>query len=589
MRAVPQSRVTSIDLLFNGFDRLIQSPESVHRLRRFILDLAVRGKLVPQHPNDEPASELLKRIAAEKKRLVKAGEIRKPKAKPALTVKETPFTLPENWKWSQIAEIGVLSPRNNAEDDTLASFVPMAMIATDFRAASNHEVRRWGDIKKGYTQFAEGDIGLAKITPCFQNGKSTVFRNLTGGLGSGTTELHIVRPLLVNPTFIVLFLKCPYFIETGVSKMTGTAGQKRVPAEYFAYSPFPLPPLADQHRIVAKVDELMALCDWLEAARAEREATRDRLATAILARLNAPDPDPETFRSDVAFALNNLTPLTSQPDQIKALRQTILNLAVRGKLVPQDPNDEPASELLKRIVAEKARLTKAGKIRKRKNSELAPPDSLAFGLPGGWAVAEFSDVLTELQTGPFGSALHQSDYVIGGTPVINPASMRDGKIVPVKKMAVGAVTLERLATFKLQAGNIVMGRRGEMGRCAVVTERENGWLCGTGSLILRLPQCIHPEYLAMLIGSPYVREYLGGFAVGATMQNLNQSILLKMSIGLPPLAEQVRIVDEVNRLMDLFDRLAASLATADQTCRRLLAASLHEALKPDGNCEELVD
>ena len=246
MRTVPQTRVTSIDLLFNDFDRLIQSPASVHRLRRFILDLAVRGKLVPQDPNDEPAAELLKRIAAEKVRLVKAGEIRKAKAKPALTVKETPFTLPENWKWSQIAEIGVLSPRNNTEDDTLASFVPMPMIATDYRAASNHEVRRWGDIKKGYTHFAEGDVGLAKITPCFQNGKSTVFRNLTGGLGSGTTELHIVRPLLVNPNFIVLFLKCPYFIETGVPKMTGTAGQKRVPAEYFAHSPFPLPPLGEQ-------------------------------------------------------------------------------------------------------------------------------------------------------------------------------------------------------------------------------------------------------------------------------------------------------------------------------------------------------
>ena len=141
----------------------------------------------------------------------------------------------------------------------------------------------------------------------------------------------------------------------------------------------PLPPLGEQHRIVDKVDELMALCDRLEAARAEREAKRDRLATASLARLNAPDQ--ETFQHDVAFALNNLAPLTTRPDQIKALRQTILNLAVRGTLVPQDPNDEPASELLKRIAAEKARLAKSGTIRKRKTSESAPPDSLAFELP----------------------------------------------------------------------------------------------------------------------------------------------------------------------------------------------------------------
>ena len=387
MRAVPQSRVMSIDFVFDDFDRLIQSPESVRRLRRFVLDLAVRGKLVPQNQNDEPASELLKRIAAEKLRLVKAGEIRKQKAIPGLAAKDTPFTLPENWKWTQIAEIGVLSLRNDVTDDTLASFVPMSMIATDYGAASNHEVRRWGDIKKGYTHFAEGDVGLAKITPCFQNGKSTVFRNLTGGLGSGTTELHIVRPLLVNPNFILLFLKCPYFIETGIPKMTGTAGQKRVPAEYFAYSPFPVPPLAEQHRIVAKVDELMALCDRLEAARAERETTRDRLATASLTRVNAPDPDPETFRRDAAFALNNLTPLTTGSDQIKALRQTILNLAVRGKLVPQDPNDAPASELLKHITAEKAR-----KLGTKVPSPSGKPLEQDFLTPATWITAKVGEI-----------------------------------------------------------------------------------------------------------------------------------------------------------------------------------------------------
>ncbi len=134
-----------------------------------------------------------------------------------------------------------------------------------------------------------------------------MFRNLTGGIGAGTTELHIVRPLFVDQDYILLFLKSPHFIETGIPKMTGTAGQKRVPTEYFAHSPFPLPPLAEQHRIVAKVDELMGLCDRLEAARAGREAVRDRLAAASLARLNAPDP--ETFQADARFALDALPAL----------------------------------------------------------------------------------------------------------------------------------------------------------------------------------------------------------------------------------------------------------------------------------------
>ena len=121
-----------------------------------------------------------------------------------------------------------------------------------------------------------------KITPCFQNGKSVVFRNLTGGLGSGTTELHIVRPLFVEPDFIILFLKCPDFIETGIPKMTGTAGQKRVPAGYFAHSPFSLPPLAEQRRIVVKVDELMGLCDRLEGSLEAGNDGRGLLAETLL-------------------------------------------------------------------------------------------------------------------------------------------------------------------------------------------------------------------------------------------------------------------------------------------------------------------
>ena len=566
--------------LLAHYEKIADAPDAIPRLRRFILDLAVRGKLVEQDPNDEPASELLKRIAEKKKRLLKAGAIRRQKVPVLINRDDLPFPLPRAWVWTQIAELGVLSPRNDSRDSHIASFVPMPMIPADYGATNVHEPRPWGEIKRGYTHFAEGDVGLAKITPCFENGKSIVFRNLTGGIGSGTTELHVVRPLFVNADYTVLFLKSPHFIETGIPRMTGTAGQKRVPAEYFANSPFPLPPLAEQHRIVAKVDELMVLCNRLEEERTARETTRDRLTAASLARLNEPDPDPAVFRNHAAFALDNLTPLTTRPNQIKALRQTILNLAVRGKLVEQDPNDEPASELLKRIAAEKARLVKAGKIRKPKSVESVSPNELVFELPSGWAAAKFSDVLIELQTGPFGSSLHQSDYEIGGTPVINPASMQDGKIVPVEKMAVGDKILERLATFKLRAGDIVMGRRGEMGRCAVVTEQEDGWLCGTGSLILHLSDSLYPKYLATLIGSPYVREYLGGFAVGSTMQNLNQSILLKMSIGLPPLAEQHCIVAKVDELMVLCDQLEASLSTGDHTRHHLLNSMLHEALTP---------
>ena len=263
------------------------------------------------------------------------------------------------------------------------------------------------------------------------------------------------------------------------------------------------------------------------------------------------------------------------PDAIPRLRRFILDLAVRGKLVEQDPKDEPASELLKRIQAEKARLAKEGKINLEKPPIPASANDLPFDLKPNWLAARISQILIELQTGPFGSSLHQSDYQKGGIPVINPASIENERLVPLDSMAVGPTTLKRLATFKLHTGDIVMARRGEMGRCAVVTEQEEGWLCGTGSLILRLPSCVCARFFVMLIGSPYVREYLGGSAVGATMQNLNQSILLGLVVGLPPLAEQHRIVAKVDELMALCDRLEAARAERESRRDRLAVVSLH--------------
>ena len=563
--------------LLAHFDRIADAPDAIPRLRRFILDLAVRGKLVPQDPNDEPASELLKRIAAEKARLVKLGQSKKQKAIPALAEEELPFTLPSNWKWSQIAEIGVLNPRNEVKDDPPVSFVPMSMIAADYGVVPAHEVRRWGEIKKGYTHFAEGDVGLAKITPCFENGKSTVFQNLAGGLGGGTTELHIVRPLLVDPNFIILFFKSSHFIETGIPKMTGTAGQKRVPAEYFANSPFPLPPLAEQHRIVAKVDELMALCDRLEAARMEREATRDRMATASLARLNAPDPDPATFQNHAAFSLNNLTPLTTRHDQIKALRQTILNLAVRGKLVPQDPNDEPASERLKRIAADRVALEKNGSIKK---SKPLPPVNAAdapFDLPLGWAWARFPEV------GLFGRGKSKH------RPRNDPMLYTDGKypFIQTGDVARSGGSIKTYSNFYNDVGlaQSAMWPAGTL--CITIAAN----IADSG--ILSFDACFPDSIVGLIVHDSledarffeyFIRTAkadLHKFAPSTAQKNINLEILVEVLVPLPPLTEQHRIVVKVDELMALCGQLEARLTTGDETRGQLVEALLHKGLRGD--------
>ena len=546
------------DDLLRHYARIADAPAAVARLRRFILDLAVRGKLVRQEPIDEPASELLRRIVAEKARMLKAGELRTSKLQSRLS--ETPFAIAPTWEWTQLAEIGQISPRNEASDTSLASFVPMTLIATQYGVIHEYEVRPWGEIKKGYTHFATGDVGLAKITPCFENGKSTVFRNLTGGIGSGTTELHIVRPLLVAANYVLLFLKCPHFIETGIPRMTGTAGQKRVPVDYFALAPFPLPPLAEQHRIVAKVDELMALCDQLEAARAEREAARDRLATASLARLNTPDP--EAFHDDAHFALAALPALTTRSDQIKQLRQTILNLAVRGKLVRQDSKDEP---LALEIVAVKP----------------------AVAIPESWCYTRLANLLAEDTRNGYS---RRPDEARDGIPIlrISAGTIRSDGVVAEEehKLISGVDDFARLQ-YGLRVGDLLAcrfnGNKNFVGRLTIFNNYLRIRPIFPDKLIrIRLsPKLAVPEYVRLSGGSDIVRNEVEA-ACATTVGNwgISASNLKEVRIPLPSVAEQHRIVAKVDELMSLCDRLEASLSISEDHRRRLLEALLHQALQP---------
>lgn len=271
-------------LLTDNLPLLAGAPNGIQKLRELILELAVRGKLVPQDPSDEPASELLKRIAEEKARLVAEGRIKKQKPLAEIGDEEKPFELPEGWEWSRLSEVALINPRNSAADSVEVSFVPMTLIGTRFDGQHGQEVRTWAEVKQGFTHFAEGDVGVAKITPCFENSKACVFSELKNGLGAGTTELHIVRPVgdFLAARYVLAYLKSPQFLLVGETKMTGTAGQKRLPKDFVESNPFPLPPLAEQHRIVAKVDELMSLCDQLKAQLAEGRQQHAQLATVLV-------------------------------------------------------------------------------------------------------------------------------------------------------------------------------------------------------------------------------------------------------------------------------------------------------------------
>ncbi len=235
-------------------------------LQKSILQLAIQGKLVEQRPEEGTAEELYQQIQAEKQRLIKEGKIKKEKPLPEITEDEIPFDIPESWKWVRVSSIVTLNPKNDIHDDTEVGFVPMPLVSDGFKNQHTFEIKKWKNIKSGFTHFANNDIGIAKITPCFQNRKSVIFKDLPNGFGAGTTELSIVR--VINDSlcreYLLWFFKTDYFITNGVKSFTGTAGQQRIHKDYLATCLIPLPPLAEQKRIVKRLEEILPLCEKLK-------------------------------------------------------------------------------------------------------------------------------------------------------------------------------------------------------------------------------------------------------------------------------------------------------------------------------------
>ena len=235
-----------------------------------ILDLAIRGQFVPQDPNDEPASVLLERIRAEKEELIKQGKIKRDKKESVIfrgednsyylndgtsTIdisQEVPFDIPDSWYWGKLKDIVMINPRNKLDDNTDVAFIPMPLIEDGYSGHHTSEIRKWKEVKTGFTHFQEGDVGVAKITPCFENRKSVIFENLNNGYGAGTTELYVFRPYgkTILPQYLLAYMKSAQFIENGKRTFAGVVGQQRVSKEYVENVYFPIPPIDEQKRIV---------------------------------------------------------------------------------------------------------------------------------------------------------------------------------------------------------------------------------------------------------------------------------------------------------------------------------------------------
>ncbi|MBB1073323.1 restriction endonuclease subunit S [Rhodoferax sp. 4810] len=565
-------------MLLSKLNLLATAPGGVARLRELILTLAVQGKLVAQDPSDEPASELLKKISVEKDRLMAAGQIKRDKPLAEIADEEKPFGLPSGWQWVRFGDLALIS-----SGVTLGRKTPIGspLLLPYLRVAN---VQRWHvklasmkDVVIDRTeldrfQLVNGDLLITEGGDWDKVGRTAIWRD---ELPICLHQNHVfkVRGTSAewNPHWAQLFLNSPVARAYFAFSAKQTTNLASINMTELKHCVFPLPPLAEQSRIVTRVEELMRLCDALEAKGQLEIAQHAQLVSTLLGTLTDSDT-PAQLAENWQRMASHFDLLLDRPQAVDALEQTILQLAVRGLLVPQDPQDEPASALLQKIRKEKDRLIAQGQIKRDKPLPPIAEDEQSFALPPGWDAVRFGDYFFELCTGPFGSMVHKQDYVAGGVPLINPSHMIGGRISHDPTVSVSLAMSEKLSVYRLTAGDLVLARRGEVGRYALVTDDEDGWLCGTGSFFVKLHEACSREFLGLILEDPDLRTHLLGESVGSTMTNLNQRILIETPIALPPLAEQSRIVTRVAALRQLCADLRARLSTSQATQAQLAEA-----------------
>ena len=389
-----------------------------------------------------------------------------------------PFEVPQGWELIALEEIFILNPKNEVDDETLAGFIPMALVDDGFCGSHSFEQELWKNIKKGFSHFQNGDIGIAKISPCFENMKSVIFNNLPNGFGAGTTELTILRGILIDVKFYLYLFKTSWYISQGTKYFKGVVGQQRVNKAIFTTLEVPLPPLAEQQRIVSEIERWSVLIDTIEQG-------KENLETSI-----------------------------------KQAKSKILDLAIHGKLVPQDPKDEPASELLKHINP-KAQIT-------CDNEHYAQ-------LPKGWSVISMQDVC-KLKDG----------IKLDSTPLIN---------LDVKYLR-GTSAGKVIDSGKFVTANSYMilvdgENSGEVFKTPI-----DGYQGSTFKL-LDIDQNIDEKYILNVINLH--RKALRENKVGSAIPHLNKKLFKAISVPLPPYNEQVRIVEAIKSTFNLLDALKENL------------------------------
>jgi type I restriction enzyme S subunit len=557
------------ELLLAHFNRISDAPDAVPRLRRLILDLAVRGKLVEQNPNDDPGSNLLTNVRQIKAQMVLERHIRREQRVeyPSSDIK---MNLPSTWVWAYIDDVAIVQGGKRLPNGAAFSNKPTDHIyirVTDMKngTISNDDLRYIAlEVHRAIARYTisqddlyitiAGTIGQVGHVPEFFDG-----HNLTENAAK-----IVFRGL--DSKYFCLALSSEVVQEQFRDK-TKQMAQPKLALKRILGARFPLPPLAEQHRIVAKIDELMALCDRLEAAQRERDSRRDLLTAASHHHLNN-GADTGTLRKHAHLFIRHFPRLTARPDQINQLRQTILNLAVRGQLVPQASNVEPASELVKRIQAEKVRLVKVGKLRRQVLQAEIEPEETPFELPMGWVWTRLGDVI-HLVSGQHLQPSEYSDREGSGPPYITgPADFG------VQGLVITRYALVRKAVA--EKGQILLTVKGAgVGKTAICDLTE----VAISRQLMAMTAIGWSQQFLLLVThrlAETLKESARSLIPGISREDVDRFVF-----SLPPLTEQHRIVATVDKLMTLCDRLEAQLTSARTCTSRLLEAVLHHSLGED--------
>lgn len=520
-----------LKLFFDNFDKLAESPGGVQKIRELILQLAVQGKLVPQDPNDEPASELLKKIKTEKEKLIKDGKIKKQKPLALIKTNEMPIKLPLNWAFVRLGDISnIVYGKNLPVKDLTNEGYPV-----------------WG---------ANGIIG------CYSKYLYEESQLLISCRGAYSGKINISPPnaFITNNSLV---LEMTPIVKTSMyylfycltaldkTKLVSGSAQPQVTTKNASPLIIPIPPLAEQKRIVAKVDELMVLCDELEEKQQKAAHSKIVLNNSALDHLLNAETAKE-FDKFWQLICNSFDLLYNDPQNVDKLRQAVLQLAVQGKLVPQDPADEPASELLKKIKAEKEILIKEGKIRKRKTLPPIEPDEIPYELPKGWEWARLEQMFYSISTSK--KKVKTSDLKkTGRLPVIDQG-----------QKYISGYTDELTKLIKLPGAVIVFGDH-----TRVLKYVDFDFVAGADGIKILRPIKCYEKYFYVVLQAMNVADRGYG---------RHYKLLLCNLFPLPPLAEQKRIVSKVDKLMTLCAELEEQLKQSEAESEKLMESVVHHLL-----------